>query len=47
MDKDVEKEIAALRNEIKDLRDFVSALYGMIVEDEEEWDDAPFRRTNT
>lgn len=47
MDKDVEKEITALRNELKDLRDFVSVLYGMIAEDEEDWDDGQFRRTNT
>ena len=47
MDKDVEREIAALRSDIKELRDFVSALYGMIAEDEEDWDDGPFRMTNT
>jgi len=47
MERDLEKEIAAIRNELKDLRDLVSALYGMIAEDDEDWTDSHIRRLNT
>jgi len=48
IEKDVQKEIADLRNEIRDLRDFVKVLYSMMI-DEGEWDDDALgiRRLNT
>ena len=38
-ERDLEKEIAEIRSEIRDLRDFVKVLYSMMTEDEEPWDD--------
>ena len=47
--KDLEKEIAEIRSEIRDLRDFVKVLYSMMIEDEEPWDgdDPGIVRPNT
>jgi len=48
VERDIEKEITELRNEIRDLRDFVKVLYSMMI-DEGEWDDDTpgVRRLNT
>lgn len=52
--RDLRQEVTMLRGEVKDLRDFVKAMYAMLNEDGEEYDAPPdfvggmeFGRTNT
>jgi hypothetical protein len=40
---DIEKEVASLRAEISDLRDFVKILYGMMADSDEDMVAVPVR----